>query len=140
MRGLCGLSSVGTAAASTAGSGRPRGRACPPRVEGPVVKDSRIAEIAWMVVIAVQVAAGGNIVLGLLAEHRGFAVGALGVVVVLAFLAPILAFVAIGLHVHGASGACIAAAEAALVFDIVTIAARPSTACPEPVEGGKERI
>jgi hypothetical protein len=130
-----------------------------------VVKDSRIAEIAWMVVIAVLVAAGGNIVLGLLAEHRGFAVGALGVVVVLAFLAlrrafvanaptarldvtkaaayfvaAVLAFVAIGLHVHWAIGACIAAAEAALVFDIVTIAARPSSACPEPVEGGKDRI
>jgi hypothetical protein len=130
-----------------------------------VVKDSRIPEIAWMVVIAVLVAAGGNIVLGLLAEHRAFAVVALGVVVALAFLAlrrafvanapsarldvtkasayfvaAILAFVAIGLHVHWAIGACIVAAEAALVFDIVTIAARPPSGGPEPVEGGKERV
>ena len=117
-----------------------------------------------MVVIAAIVLAGGNIVLGLLAEHRAFAGVALAVVVVLAFLAlrrafvanspsaradvtkaaaylvaAILAFVAIGLHVHWAIGACIAAAEAALVFDIVTIAARPP-ARPEAAEGGKERV
>jgi predicted permease len=113
------------------------------------VKDSRIAEIAWMVVIAILVAAGGNIVLGLLAKNRAFAVVLLGVVVVLALAmlrravvangptaridvtkaatyvaAAVLAFVAIGLHVHWAIGATIAAVEAALVFDIVTIAAR----------------
>jgi hypothetical protein len=114
------------------------------------VKDTRIAEIAWLTVIAILVAAGGNIVLGSLARNRWFAVAVLGVVVVLAFLnlrrafvanretaridvtkaatyfaAAILAFVAIGLHVHWAIGATIAAAEAAIVFDIISIAARP---------------
>jgi hypothetical protein len=117
------------------------------------VKDSRVAEIVWLVVLAVMVALGGNVILGLLAVHRLFAVLALGVVVVLAFLnlrrafaanapsarldltkaaaylvAAILAFIAIGLHVHWAIGACIAAAEAALVLDIVTIVARPPSA------------
>ena len=113
------------------------------------MKDTRIAEIVWMVVIAILVAAGGNVVLGLLARNRWFAAVLLGVVVVLALLnlrrafaanaatarldvskaatylaAAILTFVAIGLHVRWAIGACIAATEAALVFDIVTIAAR----------------
>jgi hypothetical protein len=40
------------------------------------------------------------------------------------FTAAVLAFVAIGLHVHWAIGACVAAVEAALVFDIITIVAR----------------
>jgi hypothetical protein len=127
-----------------------------------VVKDSRVAEIAWMVVIAVLVAAGGTVVLGLLATHRAFAAVALGVVVVLAFLglrrafvanaptarldvskaaayfaAALLAFTAIVLHVHWAIGATIAATEAALVFDIITIAARPPSAPPERAEAGK---
>jgi hypothetical protein len=122
------------------------------------VKDSRIAEIVWMTVIAILVAAGGNIVLGMLAQHRIFAAALLAVVVAVAFLglrrafvanaptarldvtkaatyfvAALLAFVAIGLHVHWAIGATIAAAEAALVFDIVTIAARPSTAPGEEI-------
>jgi hypothetical protein len=122
------------------------------------VKDSRIAEIVWMTVIAILVAAGGNIVLGLLAQHRIFAAALLAVVVAVAFLglrrafvanaptarldvtkaatyfvAALLAFVAIGLHVHWAIGATIAAAEAALVFDIVTIAARPKAAPGEEI-------
>jgi len=113
------------------------------------VKDSRVAEIAWLTVIAILVAAGGNIVLELLARNRLFAVLVLGVAAVAAFLnlrrafaanretarvevsvaatylaAAILAFVAAGLHVHWAIGATIAAAEAALVFDIVSVAAR----------------
>jgi hypothetical protein len=113
------------------------------------VKDSRVAEIAWMTVIAVLVALGGNVLLGLLAAHRAFAAVLLGALAVAAllglrrafvanaptaridvtkaaayFVAALLAFVAIGLHVHWAIGATIAAAEAALVFDIVTIAAR----------------
>jgi hypothetical protein len=116
------------------------------------VKDSRNAEIAWMAVIAIIVAAGGNIVLGTLATHRWFAAVLLATAVVLAFLsvrramlanapsaridvtkagtylvAAVFAFVAIGLHVHWAIGACIAAAEAAIVFDIITIAARPKS-------------
>ena len=121
------------------------------------VKDSRVAEIAWMTVIAILVALGGNAVLGALDAHRAFGAVLLVVAVVLAFLnlrrafransasaradvskaaayfaAALLAFVAIGLHVHWAIGACIAAAEAAIVFDIVTIAARPRVA---PGEG-----
>jgi len=117
------------------------------------VKDSRVAEIAWMPVIAVLVAVGGNILLGLLAAQRAVAAVLLGALVVAAFLglrrtfvanaptaridvtkaaayfvAAVLAFVAIALHVHWAIGACIAAAEAAIVFDIVTIAARPKVA------------
>ena len=113
------------------------------------MKDSRRAEIAWLTLIAIVVAAGGNIVLGMLASHRAFAAVLLACVAVAALLAlrravvagtpaaPIevtkaatyftaaaLAFVAIGLHVHWAIGACIAAVEAALVFDIITIVAR----------------
>jgi len=122
------------------------------------VKDSRVAEIAWMTVIAIVVAAGGNVVLGMLAERRAFGAVLLLVVVVLALLnlrrafvanaptaridltkaatylaAAVLAFVAIGLHVHWAIGATIAAAEAAIVFDIVTIAARPKSAPGEEI-------
>jgi hypothetical protein len=113
------------------------------------VKDARVAEMVWLIVIAILVALGGNVVLGLLAQHRVFAEVLLLVVAIAAFFglrrafvanaptaradvtkaaayfaAAILAFVAIGLHVHWAIGACIAAIEAALVFDIVTIVAR----------------
>ncbi|MDP9106497.1 MAG: hypothetical protein M3N49_11270 [Candidatus Eremiobacteraeota bacterium] len=113
------------------------------------MKDTRVAEIAWLVVIAIIVALGGNVVLAMLAQHRAFA-GVLLLVVVSAaffalrrafvantataradvtkagtyFVAAILAFVAIGLHVHWAIGACIAAIETALVFEIITIVAR----------------
>lgn len=111
-----------------------------------------------MTVIAILVAAGGNIVLGLLARNRLFAAVLLLAVVGIAFfnlrrafvanapnarldvtkaatyfVAAVLAFVAIGLHVHWAIGATIAAAEAALVFDIVTIAARPKPAPGEHI-------
>jgi hypothetical protein len=113
------------------------------------VKDTRVAEIAWLVLIAIVVAVGGNIVLAMLAQHRLFAEILLLVVAIAAFfglrrafvantetarsdvtkagayfVAAILAFVAIGLHVHWAIGACIAAIETALVFDIITIVAR----------------
>jgi hypothetical protein len=116
------------------------------------VKDTRYAEVVWLALIAILVALGGNIVLGLLAQHRTFAGVLLLVVAIAAFLglrravavnaptaradvtkaaaylvAAILAFVAIGLHVHWAIGACIAATEAALVFDIVSIVARART-------------
>ncbi|HEY0613484.1 MAG TPA: hypothetical protein VGC96_02540 [Candidatus Elarobacter sp.] len=126
------------------------------------MKDTRIAEIVWMALIAIVVAAGGNVILAMLALHRGFAAVLLGVVVVIAFLAlrraflanaptarvdvskaatyfvaAVLGFVAIGLHVHWAIGATIAAAEAALVFDIVTIAARPKDDSAQP---GAERL
>jgi hypothetical protein len=116
------------------------------------VKDTRAAEIAMLVLIAILVALGGNIVLGQLAQHRAFAEVLLLIVVVAASLglrravaantptaradvtkaaaylvAAILAFVAIGLHVHWAIGACIAATEAALVFDVVSNVARART-------------
>ncbi len=113
------------------------------------VKDSRVAEIAWLALIAILVAFGGNVVLGLLAQHRAFAEVLLLIVVIAAFFglrrafvansrtaradvtkaatyfaAALLVFVAIGLHVHWAIGACIAAIETALIFDVITIAAR----------------
>ncbi len=122
------------------------------------MKDSRVAEIAWMTVIAIVVAAGGNVVLGMLAERRAFGAVLLLVVVVLALLnlrrafvanaptaridltkaatylaAAVLAFVAIGLHVHWAIGATIAAAEAAIVFHIHTTPARPTAAPGEEI-------
>ena len=113
------------------------------------VKDTRVAEIAWLVLIAILVAVGGNVVLALLAQHRAFAEVLLLIVAIAAFfglrrafvantatarsdvtkaatyfVAAVLAFVAIGLHVHWAIGACIAAIETAIVFDVITIAAR----------------
>ncbi|MEA2787374.1 MAG: hypothetical protein QOF71_3478 [Candidatus Eremiobacteraeota bacterium] len=113
------------------------------------VKDSRVAEMVWLIVLAILVAAGGNVVLGLLAQHRAFAEVLLLIVAIAAFFglrraflansstaradvtkaatyfaAAILAFVAIGLHVHWAIGACITAIEAAIIFDIITIVAR----------------
>ena len=124
------------------------------------VKDTRVAEIAWLVLIAILVAVGGNIVLAMLAQHRVFAEILLLVVVIAAFfglrrafvantetarsdvtkagayfVAAILAFVAIGLHVHWAIGACIAAIEAAIVFDVVTLMARGRTASADAVPG-----
>ncbi len=119
------------------------------------VKDNSTAEIVWLVLLAILVAAGGNVVLGLLAQQRTFAEVLLLVVTIAAFfgvrravvantatartdvtkagayfVAAILAFVAIGLHVHWAIGACIAAVETAIVFDVVTIVARTRTAAP----------
>jgi hypothetical protein len=113
------------------------------------VKDPRVAEMVWLIVLAILVAAGGNIVLALLAQHRILAEVLLLAVAIAAFFglrrafvanaataradvtkaaayfaAAILAFVAIGLHVHWAIGACIAAIEAAIVFDVITIVAR----------------
>jgi hypothetical protein len=120
------------------------------------VKDTRAAEIAWLVVIAILVLLGGNVVLAMLAQHRAFADVLLLVVVSAAFfalrrafvantataradvtkagtyfVAAVLAFVAIGLHVHWAIGACIAAIETALVFDIISNVARMRTAPKE---------
>ena len=122
------------------------------------VKDTRVAEIAWLVLIAILVAVGGNIVLAMLAQHRVFAEILLLVVAIAAFfglrrafvantetarsdvtkagayfVAAILAFVAIGLHVHWAIGACIAAIETALIFDIITIVARARTVPKEEI-------
>ena len=117
------------------------------------MKDTRGAEIVWLTLIAIVVAVGGNVVLGLLAVHRAFAAVLLAAVAVAAllalrravvagtpaarievtkaatyFTAAALAFVAIGRHVHWAIGACVIAVEAALVFDIITIVARRAPA------------
>jgi hypothetical protein len=117
------------------------------------VRDTRVAEIVWMTVIAVLVALGGTVILGALDTHRAFGAAVLAVAVAISGLAvrraiaanaptarrdvtkaatylvaAVLAFAAIALHVHWAIGASIAAAEAAIVFDIVTIAARPKAA------------
>jgi hypothetical protein len=124
------------------------------------VKDTRVAEMAWLIVLAILVAVGGNVVLGLLAQHRAFAEVLLLIVAIAAFFglrrafmantptaradvtkaatyfaAAILAFVAIGLHVHWAIGASIAAIEAAIVFDIITLAARGRSVSAETVPG-----
>ena len=48
------------------------------------MKDTRIAEIAWLTAIAVLVALGGNVVLASLDVHRGFAAVVLGAAVVAA--------------------------------------------------------
>ena len=128
--------------------------------------DSRVAEIAWMAVIAVLVLFGGNVVLGLLARNRAFGTLLLAIVVVLSLLmlrrafianrptvrsdltkagayvsAAVLAFVAIGLHAHWAIGACIAAAEVAIVFDIITIAMRsaPGSGAEHPASQHHDR-
>ncbi len=113
------------------------------------MKDPRVAEIVWLSLIAIVVPVGGNIMLASLDRHRAFATVLLAFVAVMAVLSlrrarvadapsarieitkaaayvvpPILGFVAIGLHVHWAIGACIAAMEVAIVFDIITIVAR----------------
>lgn len=120
------------------------------------VKDPRVAEIVWLSIIAIIVPVGGNIMLASLDRHRTFAAVLFALVIVAAVLQlrramrtdapsarieitkaaaylvpPILGFVAIGLHVHWAIGACIAALEVAVVFDLVTAVARLRTARQE---------
>ena len=115
------------------------------------MKDARIAEIAWLVVIAALVAIGGFSVLRMLAHNR-----LLGLLVVAAAIAAgvvairrsydparpetrrevtkaaayccaaLLALVPVVTGKH--EGIAIVAAEIALIFDIVTIAARPRAA------------
>lgn len=115
------------------------------------VKDTRRAEIVWLVVIAILVAAGTTPLLEFLASHRvGGTVVTLGLIaagVVMirrAYLpgsanvradvtractyciAAVLAFVTVEWNPHWGIRACIAAAEIAILFDVVTIAARPA--------------
>ncbi len=115
------------------------------------MKDTRIAEIAWLAVIALLVAVGGFSLLHLLAQTR-----VLGLLVVAAAVfagvmairrsydpatpaarrevtkaaayccAALLALVPVATGKH--QGIAIVAAEVALVFDIITIAARPRAA------------
>ncbi|GAC1585475.1 MAG: hypothetical protein NVS3B7_20510 [Candidatus Elarobacter sp.] len=118
-----------------------------------VVKDPRLPEIAWLLVIGVLIALGTAPVLRFLALNR--VAGALVLVVVIVgtivmirraydpasttvradvtkgvayCVAAVLALITVVWHPHWAIRACITAAEVAIVFDIVTIAARPRAA------------
>ncbi len=118
------------------------------------MKDTRVAEIAWLAVIAALVALGGFSVLRLLAHNR-----LLGLLLVAAAVfagvmairrtydparpearrdvtkaaayccAALLAVIPVATGKH--EGIAIVAAEVALVFDIITIAARPRAAAEQ---------
>jgi uncharacterized membrane protein YhaH (DUF805 family) len=115
------------------------------------VKDTRIAEIAWLLVIAVLVAAGGFSLLHLLAQNKlvGLAVVAAAIFATVMTIrrtydpaapgarreitkaaayccAAVLALIPVATGKH--QGIAIVAAEVALIFDIVSIAARPRIA------------
>lgn len=117
------------------------------------VKDPRLPEIVWLIVIAVLVAAGGPLVFHTLALHRLAGSLVLAAAVVLAAfairraydphsqtvrsdvtkqvaycVAAVLGLVAVGGKQHWAIGSCIAALEIAIVFDVITIVARPRAA------------
>jgi len=117
------------------------------------VKDSRLAEIAWLAVIAVLVAAGADLVLHFLTANRLLgtiallvALGASIVAIRRAYvptsptvradvtksvaycIAAVMALVTIDWSPHWAIRACITAIEVALIFDIITIAKRPRAA------------
>ncbi len=117
------------------------------------VKDTRLAEIAWLVVIAILIAIGTSPLLEFLAHNRvGGTIVTLALVVAtiamvrrayvpnspaaradvskaLAYCAAaIFAFVTVEWNPHWAIRACISAAEVAIIFDIITVAARPKTA------------
>ena len=110
-------------------------------------------EILWLIVIAVLLAAGGPLVFAGLALHRLLGSVVLACAVVLAVIAirraydphsptvradvtrqvaycvaAVLGLVAVAGKQHWAIGSCIAAAEIAIVFDIITIVARTRTA------------
>jgi amino acid transporter len=115
------------------------------------VKDTRRAEIVWLVVIAILVAAGATPLLDFLASHRiGGTIVTLGLVAATAVMirraylpdapnvradvtractycaAAVLAFVTVEWNPHWGIRSCIAAAEVAILFDVVSIAARRS--------------
>lgn len=117
------------------------------------MKDPRLPEIAWLLVIAVLVAMGGGRMLPKLQTMP--LLGSLLLLVALAgtivmirrayqpssptvrqdvtkgvayCCAAVLGLIAVAGRQHWAIGSCIAAFEVALVFDIVTIAARPHAA------------
>lgn len=117
------------------------------------VKDTRFAEIAWLVVIAILIAVGTSPLLDFLARNRLGAtivtlalIGATIAMIRRAYVptsatvradvtkacaycvAAILAFVTVEWNPHWAIRACISAAEVAIIFDITTIAARPKAA------------
>jgi len=117
------------------------------------VKDTRFAEIAWLVVIAILIAVGTSPLLDFLVRNRLGAtivtlalIGATIAMIRRAYVptsatvradvtkacaycvAAILAFVTVEWNPHWAIRACISAAEVAIIFDITTIAARPKAA------------
>lgn len=114
------------------------------------VKDTRVSEIVWLVVIAFLVAAGTPIVLHLLAQNRIVGTALLVLVIAATVVmirrayvptsptvradvtkavaycaAAILALITVDWNPHWAIRACITAAEVAIVFDIITVANRP---------------
>ncbi len=124
----------------------------PSRTSFPV-KDTRLAEIAWLVVIAILIAIGTTPLLDFLARNRlGATIVTLALIAATIAMirrayvpdsptvradvtkacaycvAAILAFVTVEWNPHWAIRACISAAEVAIIFDITTIAARPKTA------------
>jgi hypothetical protein len=130
----------------------PEGEPVPSRTTVPV-KDTRLAEIAWLVVIAILIAVGTSPLLAFLARNRlGAAIVTLALIVATVVMirrayvpnapavradvtkacaycvAAILAFVTVEWNPHWAIRACISAAEVAVIFDITTIAARPKAA------------
>jgi len=117
------------------------------------VKDTRLPEIAWLVVIAALVAIGAVPVLHFLAAHRLLGTLMLGVAIAATFVmirraydpssptvradvtkavaycvSAILALITIDWAPHWAIRACITAIEVAIIFDIITIAKRPRAA------------
>jgi hypothetical protein len=115
------------------------------------VKDTRIAEIAWLAVIALLVALGGFSLLHLLAQHRPLGLGIVAAAIFATVMtirrtydpavpgarrevtkaaayccAALLALIPVATGKH--EGIAIVAAEVALIFDIVSIAARPRIA------------
>lgn len=114
---------------------------------------SRLAEIGSLIVIALLVAVGGKVVLANLATHRGVAAVAIVILIVgaavalrrtyrsptddtrivitkyVAYLvAALLALWDVVAPAKWVPGSCIAAAEVALVFDMITIWARKNAA------------
>lgn len=114
------------------------------------MKDTRLAEIAWLVVIAILIAMGASPLLDFLARNRlGATIVTLALIVASIVMirrayvpssptvradvtkacaycaAALFAFVTVEWNPHWAIRACISAAEVAVVFDIITVAARP---------------
>ena len=130
-----------------------RGARTAPKVRGtlrnedrPVVKDKRLPEIAWLLVIAVLVALGGDTVLRFLGANRALGTILLGIAIlgtvvmirraydpasptvrvdvtkaVAYCAAAVMALVTVDWHPHWAVRACLTAAEVAIVFEIFVI-------------------
>ncbi len=118
-----------------------------------VVKDPRLPEIAWLVVIAILVALGTAPVLRFLSLNRLVGILLLAGLVLTTVVmirraydpasptvradvtkavaycaAAVLALVTVVWHPHWAIRSCITAAEVAILFDVFTIVTRPRAA------------